>query len=170
MRRGRSRWGPQGWSSESRHWTVASHWGDISEYIVSVYILRCGSFCFLLILYIPFGLRSWGFHRLMIECTTLECMLAFNVLRWSSIHRNLSLHIDSGHISSHSCRGCLLSVLCSAISPTFLVWSTYGVWFWDDFDTKKSILTPASWSQRQRWPPTLVLDASYESPHSHICI
>lgn len=85
------------------------------------------SFPFLLILYIPFGLRSRGFHRFMIECTTFKFMLAFHGLRSSAIHRNLSPHIDSGHISSHSCRGYLLSVLCSAISLTFLVCSTYVV-------------------------------------------
>lgn len=95
---------------------------EISGYMVSVYFLRWGFILLsLLILCIPFGLQSKGFHRFMIECTTFEFMLAFHGLRSSAIQRNLSLHIDSGHISSHSCRGYLLSVLCSAISLTFLI-------------------------------------------------
>lgn len=97
------------------------------EKLANIWFLSsfCGevfsSFSFL-IQNIPFGLRSRRFHQFMIECATFEIMLAFHGLRLLSvIHRNLSLHIDSGHISSHSCRGYLLSVLCSAISLTFLV-------------------------------------------------
>lgn len=117
--------GGEGGRSEARRVDIESllHTGEklantrfLSSFYDEFFLL------FLRILYILFGLRSRRFHQFMIECATFEIMLAFHGLRLSSlIHRNLSLHIDSGHISSHSCRGYLLSVLCSAISLTFLV-------------------------------------------------
>lgn len=118
MHCGHWRWPMKAWSSANRHWIAASHWMDFGKQPIPLSRIDFQ----LCIFYIPLWLRCRRFDRHMTERATFQYMLAPDrnpsII---SIPRNLSLHSGSGHISSHSCRGCLLNFLCSAISLTFRV-------------------------------------------------